>query len=145
MSKCFYVPGERNIIDTMTDDGLSSVFKETFEQVKQRHPNAEIWEFEDAWKEVERLSREKYTAALEEIARERFWEMLEILPPMKWRGDSESFTESFMISEGVWGDLHSIFCRIGDRYFEMCDRRSLSHEEICNKCLQLIKGESQCR
>lgn len=63
-----------------------------------------------------------------EITEERFLEMLNVLPPMKWRRDVS--TESFMISEFLQDDLVMIFCRIGEKYYEMQDVYTLSHPHI---------------
>ncbi len=53
------------------------------------------------------------------------------MPPFKHRNDSNS--ESFMLCEAEVDDLRKIYCRIGDRYFELSDRESLSHREIVER------------
>jgi hypothetical protein len=132
---CFYVPGQTHIVD-IAIDGRSHVNGETLEQVQQRHPGAVHMLFDEAIALIRQLSYERYISAPTEITKERWWEMLEILPPIKWRHD-KGF-ESFMISEALTMDLRSIYCRIGDRYFEMTNRQSLTHEEITEMCLPLL-------
>jgi hypothetical protein len=136
ISQCYYVPGSTSTIDAIGADGLTIYCKETFEQVLDRYPGAELWNFDKAVEEIQRLSYERYISAPVEIDQDRFHEMLEVLPPMKWKGGDGQ--ESFMISEALTMDIRSIFCRIGDRYFEMTDRQSLSHSEICDRCRALI-------
>lgn len=135
---CFYVPGQTHIIDTIDPTtGLSASFSESLEQIQQRYPNAEVWEWEKAFEEIQRITYETSITAPKEITEERFHEMLNILTPMKWR--SGGGAESFMVCEALSLDLHSIFCRIGSQYFEMTNRRSLTHDQIVQLCLPLIK------
>jgi hypothetical protein len=134
--QCYYVPGSTSIIDTVTEDGLTFHFRNTLEEVLERFPGAELWEVEKAFAEVQRLTYEYYISAPVEITEDRFHEMLNVLPPVKWR--QEHGSESFMISERLTMDIRSIYCRVGDRYFEMADRQSLTHQEICDRCLAAI-------
>jgi Protein of unknown function (DUF1419) len=134
--QCYYVPGSTSIVDTLNEEGLTFHFRNTLEEVLQRYPRAELWEAEKAFEEIHRLTYEKYISAPAEITEDRFDEMLNVLPPMKWR--QEHGSESFMISEALTMDIRSIFCRIGDRCFEMADRQSLTHQEICDECRALI-------
>lgn len=52
-----------------------------------------------------------------EITKERYWHMLEVLPPCRWVNNGT--TESFFVSEAYSLDLHSVYVRIGQRYYEM--------------------------
>jgi hypothetical protein len=65
-----------------------------------------------------------------EITREKFWDMLEVLPPLKWTRKVR--TESFMISEAETGDLHSFFARFRETYWEMVLPRSATHRDVMN-------------
>jgi len=65
-----------------------------------------------------------------EITRERYWDMLEVLPPLKWTQKAK--TESFMISEAETGDLHSFYARVGETYWEMVLPRSSKHSDVMN-------------
>lgn len=128
---CFYVPGETHIIDVATE-GVSFIEKETLDQIQQRYPGAVYMPFDEAFEELTRISYEKYISPPAQITEEYFHEMLDVLPPMKWRREQGS--ESFMICEALTLDIRSIYCRIGDQYFEMADRQSLTHEQIVEKC-----------
>jgi len=136
--QCFYEPGSTHIIDTINSDtGLSSICGESLEQVRQRCPKAEIWDFEQACEQIQSITYATTITAPVEVTEERWWEMLNVLPPMRWRGGGD--TESFMICEATTLDLHSIFCRIGDRYFELVNKRTMTHEEIVSACHPLIQ------
>lgn len=52
---------------------------------------------------------------VQEITRETFWEMLEVLPPMNWVG-GDGF-ERFNMVERMTGSITSQYARLGDRYF----------------------------
>lgn len=56
----------------------------------------------------------------QEITQERFWEMLEVLPPMNWAGWGEYF-ERFDLIERQTGNITSQYARLGHgeaaRYF----------------------------
>lgn len=136
-TNCLYVPGSTTIIDTISDiTGLSSIGDETLEETQQRHPGAIICSFDKACEQIYIASCAKYKSDPEEVDLERWDEALNCLPPMKWRG--EHTTESFMICEAMTADLHTILCRIGDRYFRLCDSKSLTHGEIVSLCRELL-------
>lgn len=135
--QCFYVPGDRHIIDTINPCTLrSSICNESFSTIRERHPNAEVWDLDEAWQEIEHLTYALLVKNPISITEDRWDEMLNVLPPMNWRSGSGS--ESFMICEATALDLHSTFCRIGQQYFEMTDRQSLTHQEIAEKCRAIL-------
>jgi hypothetical protein len=70
-----------------------------------------------------------------EISAERFNEMLNILPPMKWRGSRGQ--QTFMMCEFTYADITTIFCCLGERYFEMSDSFTLTHQNIVERCALL--------
>jgi hypothetical protein len=67
------------------------------------------------------------------IDRQRFADMLNILPPISWVGIG-SQTESFRLSECVDGDITRIFCRIGLDHFELTGDIRSSHYSIVEQC-----------
>jgi hypothetical protein len=74
-----------------------------------------------------------------QITRERFWDMLEVLPPEKW--ERRDGTESFMISEAQTNDLHSFYARVRETYWEMILPRNSSHADVMD-CVEFsIKKE----
>lgn len=74
----------------------------------------------------------------EEISAERFHEMLNILPPMGWKTDSDG--ESFKMCEYTAGRVTAIFVRIGERYATFIDRASTPHGECCRRAHALFSA-----
>jgi hypothetical protein len=71
-----------------------------------------------------------------EITRERYWEMLEILPPCKWTKGLA--WESFHISERLTNNLVSWFVNDGDKYYEFVDEATLSTTDIGKKMRTMV-------
>lgn len=88
---------------------------------------------------------EEFLGGPVEITEARWYEMLEVLPPLKWRGGGG--TQSFMMCEFTIDDITDIFCKIDGRYFSLSDRFTITHEEIVRRCLELVSnkltGESE--
>ncbi len=124
----FFVPGRPGIIDTarLRPDGvLVGTFSgETVEEIGKRYPGTQIGELAT----VAQASAEAYRRPPEEITRERFIEMLEVLPPEDWQ--QHGATDSFKLSERTYGPITPIFARIGQRYFTLSDSFTLSHAKI---------------
>ena len=69
------------------------------------------------------------------ITSERWFDMLEVLPPCKW-GNNGAY-EVFHVSERITGNLVSWFAKCGDKHFEFDDDASISREDM-HKKLSLI-------
>jgi hypothetical protein len=69
------------------------------------------------------------------ITEERWWEMLEVLPPSKWRHSAGC--ESFHVCEYLSGNVVSWFVRLGEQYYELQDVDSLTPAELAAKCRAL--------
>ena len=67
----------------------------------------------------------------EKITKERFWDMLEILPPCKWK--TVRCVEMFHISERITGNLVDWFVQTCDDYYSFTDRDSLSVDDLIKK------------
>ena len=70
------------------------------------------------------------------ITHQRFWDMLEILPPCRWH-DTGGF-EVFHVSERITHNLVSWFAHkrvplVGQRYWEFTDRDNLTDAELATK------------
>ena len=63
-----------------------------------------------------------------EVDEERFWWLLEVLPPAKWTRRHGS--ESFMVIECQTANLYTWCARIGDKYYEMIAPNDCTHEDI---------------
>ena len=46
VEKIFYVPGQKNIIDTVKEDGRGTYSNETLEEVQKRNPGAILWDMD---------------------------------------------------------------------------------------------------
>jgi len=66
------------------------------------------------------------------IDEKRFWYLLEVLPPCKWRRMSDG--ESFHISERLSGSIVTWAVRIGSDYFELQDDEHKPHAELVAAC-----------
>ena len=82
---------------------------------------AELSEIHNTWKETLKEPAEL-------ITKERFWEMLEVLPPCKWHNIGG--VEVFHISERLTDNLVSWFAHSGDKYAEATDQDCLNDEEL---------------
>jgi hypothetical protein len=76
----------------------------------------------------------QFLSGPEEITEERFQEMLNILPPVGWKNDSDG--ESFKICERTAGRLTAIFIRIGERYATLTDDIRTPHQECCRRAAE---------
>lgn len=72
------------------------------------------------------------------VTRERYWEMLEVLPPCRWT--NYHGVEFFHVSEHLRGDLVSWFAQRGDKYYEFTDYSKKPLSELFDK---VIKAEAQ--
>jgi len=127
---CFYVPGKKYCIDTAElRDGVwrSSIHNEDLAQIRLRHPEAQLGDFEVIHAQAEESSK---TLPVE-ITEKEFLYALSVLPPVGWR--TARGVESFKISERLYGNVTAIYARIGNRYFTFSDLITLTAEEIANR------------
>jgi hypothetical protein len=133
----FYVPGSTSIIDCAwqpegQEEFQTAIFATPFSEVQREHPEVKILTWEEVEPMLEAAAIAAFVSSPVLISEERFNEMFDVLPPMRWKQRSES--ESFMLSEATYGNIRPIFCRINDTHYEMSDFSSLSHDEIVEKC-----------
>jgi hypothetical protein len=82
-----------------------------------------------------------FISSVEEISENRFHEMLNILPPMGWKTDSDG--ECFKMCEFTAGRVTAIFVRIGGRYATFSDRASTPHRECCRRAAEFFAAHPQ--
>lgn len=97
-------------------------------------PDLVVLPFDDAWNRFEG----GFKSPPAEITKERFWEMLEILPPVAWLTTSDG--ESFKMCERTAGCVTAIFVRLADRYFTFCDDIRTPHAECCRRVAEHLKS-----
>lgn len=138
-AKMWYVPGARNIIAIQGKDGLSTYSKQTHEEIIAENPGAQLLTYEEIEPMISAAEVAAYVAPVEETTRAKFWEMLEILPPMRWttvRG-----VEMFRICEATCGNIRAIYARLGNRYFYCSDRDTVSNEEIAERVAAFARNQ----
>lgn len=120
-----YSAATNSVIDAVLDDGrLVYARGKTVEDLRAQYPDIEVLPSHEAFARADAAHIE----APKRISRAQFHEMLEVLPPLDWmrRGSSESFK----ISEMKSGSITSIFYRVGNTYWELCNSVRLTHDEI---------------
>ena len=127
--KCFVSTDKRIVIDIMASDGRSWIMSQTLEEMRLRYPDVKVLPSCDAVAAIE----DSFITAAREIGREVFIEALEVLPPQRWKRDGD--TESFFMSEFLYGTVTSHYVRIGKRHFAFSDHASLSHQDVVRKAM----------
>ena len=98
---------------------------QTLEEVRAERGEAmQLLPFNEACKLIDDAQMAAYCHAPVEITREKFWEMLEVLPPCKW--ERSEACEAFYVSEALAADIHAWHVRIGERYWALnrsCTRK----------------------
>lgn len=128
MPQCFVSLAQRVIIDYAGANGRTQIFGQTLEEVRERYPDVQVMEANDA---VDAIEDGLIDDEVTEITEQQFIEALEAMPPMKWKRYSDA--ESFMMVERLYGSVTSIYVRVGDRYYTFHDRCSVSHDDIVRK------------
>ncbi|MDR2882087.1 MAG: DUF1419 domain-containing protein [Azoarcus sp.] len=128
-SHVFYQPDKPthviNAVFRRQDGDLAGLYsRKTSDELVAEYPGMLIGTVE----EFKAFQNEALRTDPEEITEERYWEMLEVLPPLNWRGTAGY--ESFMLSEFWCGDITTIYANRGSRYFTFKDVSTLSHKEI---------------
>ena len=131
---CVFCTTTNRIIDFIPDDGDGRAAIARF--TPEYGTTLVILPVDDAWQRYEN----QFKSAPVEITRERFHEMLNILPPVAWSYGDPSF-ESFKMSEHTAGSITAIFVRIHDRYFELSDTCTLRHRECVSRVLNKFYPE----
>ncbi len=129
----FYVPGTSTIIDNAVDRAgvlVGHYSGETLEQIRLRHPGAALGEWEDVYAETEASCKTEPV----EIREEEFLKALNVLPPVRWTQRTDS--ESFKISERLYGSITAIYARLAHRYYTFSDNITLPHDDVISRIRQ---------
>jgi hypothetical protein len=131
------VPGARHCVDFINPEtGRTFINGDTPEQCAQRHPGAVMMPV--AQYEAQQMAhRESLMTDPEEIDADRWWYLLEVLPPLDWRGGLG--TESFKMSEFQTMDLTTCAVRVGSRYFTALRPVATTHEQLVALVCSLFK------
>lgn len=114
--KAYAVPNARNLIDTIDEKtGLTSISKETLEEVRQRHPGAELVDV-DQWCEQKQLAQ-LTPITWQETDKETYWEMLECLPPERMAGGAFLVGEPMDHLAATGESTFEMFRKQGSKYY----------------------------
>ena len=129
IEQCYYQPGKPGIIDYVhPNTGKSAIGGKSLEEIRLEYPGAEVGNFSEVVDQQDAY----WITDPQEITEERWYEMLEVLPPVRWEaGDGY---ETFMLSERTSGNITAIFCRIGERRFEFQGSVFMPLSGILGKC-----------
>lgn len=136
-TEVLYDPAAVQVLDLLTAEGLTQFTRETPAQVLARCPGAERITLAQA---VARMDA-KWRKPVSEITRDRYWDMLECLPPVAWNRNGSD--ESFKMSERTSGNITAIFCRLGDSYYTLEDDMRTPHAEIVRRCRAFAVAQVQ--
>jgi hypothetical protein len=113
----FAVPGKDGIIDVIRPStGLSWCYGHNLEQIRARYPGAEIVNCDEHF--AAQAKRQDSTIEWMETTREKYWEMLEVLPPACMLAGGFLVGEPMDHHAGTGHPRFSAFRSIGSRYFE---------------------------
>lgn len=135
----FWRTGSKYIYSYATlQDGVYYCGNRTLEELRITEPEMQLISEAEYFEKVYALVKTNVS----EITKERYFDMLEILPPVAW--GSSGGVESFKMSERLIGNITDIYAkkRIGltDRYFTFIDKITLPHTEIRDRVNQFIQA-----
>lgn len=111
----FAVPGEDAIIDLRHPaTGLSSVYRETLDEIRTRYPGAEVVNI-DAWTAA-KAARQHTPVTWEPCSEARYHDMLNVLPPAAWIGGGFLVGEPMDHEADTGRPRYMAFYKRGDTY-----------------------------
>lgn len=133
----FWRDGARNITDVVHPvtggGGYSGLSREELDAREGGPHRVVTWE--EAAALVAEADRVRYCTGAQEVTQERADDALNCLPPFRWsrsahRSVSASSWEAFAVGEPLTDTLRTWFVRLGRRWFEITEDRSVSYEEL---------------
>lgn len=137
----FYERGETGAIDKIdpfTGRGIYS--KKNIDELRLKYPNVCILTYEQVNDQIDEALKEKYPLLdAKEITEEKYYEMLECLPPMQYKTGAKAIT--FKLEEMTCGNITSGFLHLksNDKYYQMNVRYKTTHDEMVNATIFSIK------
>lgn len=118
------------VIDAVLSNGRGQYGGKSIEQLRHQYPLVRRCRVDVALQWIEDYHRTEP----QEITRDQYWEMLEVLPPVGWKIYDSA--ESFKMSERLTGNITGIYARVGasnPRYFTFYDSINMKHDQIIEK------------
>lgn len=115
---------------------------ETLDELKSKgtvSPEAFLCPWEEAEAHSLGLARQRYCKGPERISRERWWELLEVMPPARWR--SLPGGEIFMVAEPIASNLYRFGIRIGEEYFSIVEDCYIEDDKLIDFCKAKVSGQ----
>ena len=146
-SLVFYTPGKRWADDsawnaeekrfaTASDDPAKVVGFYSHKPLADYPPGTLIVTEEAASKLAQEACKAHYCKGFEKITKERFWEMLEILPPCKWQ--KYQGVELFHMSERCFGNFAEWFFEVGDDHYSYVAEDNLPAAELVKRLKEYL-------
>lgn len=124
----------RGIASVLLDNGKVAYTDKTFAEYEAESPNPLALVTEA---EIDQLI-EKYHASLitkpEPITQERFWDLLECLPPCRWC--TVGGVELFHVSERLTGNLVTWCARIGTNHYSFTDQANADMKRLAYEVIK---------
>jgi hypothetical protein len=114
-----------SVLTTMRDDIHSDYGGETLEELRTRENNPKLQaltveELEPIYKQYE----ESLCKPFKEISKEKYWNLLECLPPKRYNGNR------FFMSECYYGNLYRFCFKLRGKYYSALRSILLTDEEL---------------
>jgi hypothetical protein len=126
-----YELGKSYYVDFVQPDGLTSVRKRPFKEYMQERPNLVLVPYCKFEAITKKMDDADASNPWHEIDKERYWEMLELLPPEKW--ETTGSCEAFRMCEYWTSNITNHFFKINNRYFEGNRRTSQSYQDMATE------------
>ena len=121
----------------LTLDGRSLYSNETADDlVKLGYEILDAKGFDELWNQCWEVYENELCDKWKEITAERYDEMLNCLPPMRWTNGG------FFLSELYDGDIGSFFQEWGNRYYESMQNIKKSRKDIIDSLKESIRNGS---
>ena len=114
----------------------------TVEELKSQgrvSPEAFLCPWEEAEAHSLGLARQRYCKGPEKVSCERWWELLEVMPPARWRSLPDG--EIFMVAEPIASDLYRFGVRIGEEYFSIVEDCNIEDSRLIDLCKAEVSGQ----
>ncbi len=135
----WYVPGQPNIYATCNAEGICDYSGDGPNEMRARYPDAILTTLDDAMPLIEQAEAECYITAPVEISEAQYYEAFEQLPPIMWKHVGN--VEIWRMMEATCGNIRAIYACMGDRYFCLSDRDTVSAAEIAARVRAFAKGK----